>query len=369
MQEHTRISRPMAPHNERKSSDVKTTLPRRETLLLAATLAGCLLVAGSAAWAQQVPPAAAGKPPAAAQKSKGADGDAGLRQRVEQLEEQLVDLQVVIGTLESLARSGGTGASGSQPYRAPAASGDSGDGRIDALETQIRALTQQVDQLSGKAPSTVASDMPWTSGPAAAPPPVTSNQFGSTTVNSTQADEIGGLIESDTGLPDNPTRPMPPSGNATERVSPAAAALPPAVGQIAALDPPATGDNPKQDYERAYGYLLQRDYGAAQAGFTGFLKQYPKDSLVPNALYWLGETHYVQKNFGDAAEAFDIVTQAYGSSSKAPDSQLKRGMSLAQLGKKQEACSVLGQVSTKFASAPPHVKSKADGERQRIGCP
>jgi tol-pal system protein YbgF len=347
---------------------VKTTLPRIEKSTLAGALAGCLLAASSSAWAQQAPPAAAGKPSATAQKQKGSDGDAGLRQRVEQLEEQLVDLQVVIGTLESLARSGGSSASASQPYRAPA--GDGSDGRIDALETQIRALTQQVDQLSGKAPNAAVSDTPWNSGPAAAPAPapVTSSQFGSTTVNSSKADEIGGLIESDTGLPDNPARPLPAPGNATERLSPAPAPLPPVPGQVAALDPAAAG-SPKQDYERAYGYLLQQDYGAAQAGFTDFLKQYPKDSLVPNALYWLGETHYVQKNFGDAAEAFDIVTQAYGSSSKAPDSQLKRGMSLAQLGKKQEACSVLGQVATKFASAPPHVKSKADGERQRIGCP
>src|SRR5690349_8497881 len=38
---------------------------------------------------------------------QGGGGDVGLRDRVEQLEGQLVDLQVVIGTLESLARTGG----------------------------------------------------------------------------------------------------------------------------------------------------------------------------------------------------------------------------------------------------------------------
>ena len=38
-------------------------------------------------------------------------------------------------------------------------------------------------------------------------------------------------------------------------------------------------------------------------------------------------------------------------------------------GKKPDACGVLGQLSGKYPSAPPHLKSKADSERQRIGCP
>lgn len=334
-------------------------MSQQQRRALVGALAACLLAAGTSAWSQQAPqPAPQGKPAATgtAQKQKGSDGDAGLRQRVEQLEEQLVDLQVVIGTLESLARSGGAMASAPPAYRAPDSSG--GDGRVEALETQIRALTSQVEQLSGQPNRSAGTPPPVT------PPNVTTSEFGSTTVNSSKADEIGGLLDDGSGMPNNPARPMPAPSAATERLSPSADG---STGQVAAVDPAA--GNPKQDYERAYGYLLQQDYGAAQAGFTDFLKQYPKDSLVPNALYWLGETHYVRKNFADASEAFDIVTQAYGSSSKAPDSQLKRGMSLAQLGRKQEACTVLSQVATKFPSAPPHVKSKADGERQRAGCP
>ncbi|MGE0024918.1 MAG: tetratricopeptide repeat protein, partial [Hyphomicrobium sp.] len=76
-----------------------------------------------------------------------------------------------------------------------------------------------------------------------------------------------------------------------------------------------------------------------------------------------------QRNFADAAEAFDLVVSSYAKSSKAPDAQLKRGMALAQLGKRQEACTVLRGVGGKFPSAPAQLKAKADGERQRIGCP
>jgi tol-pal system protein YbgF len=133
--------------------------------------------------------------------------------------------------------------------------------------------------------------------------------------------------------------------------------------------PGASSANPKQLYETAYGYLLQQDYSAAQAGFADFLKRFPKDSLAPNALYWLGETHYVQRNYADAAEAFDLVTGSFGSSTKAPDAQLKRGMALAQLGKKQDACAAFRELGARFPNAPPHVKSKAESELQRTGCP
>jgi tol-pal system protein YbgF len=304
----------------------------------------------SAALAQNAPNAApqGGAPSAKAKPAAGGDND--LRRRVEQLEEQLVDLQVVIGTLESLARSGGGAAAPRVSAPAGLSAGD--NARIDSLEVQIRALTSQIEQLqSGRSTGAVTTP----------PPP---SQFGSTTVNAGQGDPIGGLLAEDEAANAPPVN---------QRISPAAppageadAGLPAPRG-MAAVDPAATGD-PKQAYERALGLLLQQNYGAAQVGFTDFLKAYPRDSLVPNALYWLGETHYAQRNYADAAEAFDLVMQGYGNSPKAADSMLKRGMALAVLGKKPEACGVLGQLPAKYPSAPAHLKSKADSERQRIGC-
>jgi tol-pal system protein YbgF len=250
-------------------------------------------------------------------------------------------MQVVIGTLESLARSGG--AAPSPRVVAPVGGGGADAARIDALDMQVRALTSQIEQLQSGRGSVGAAPPAYSAAPAQPPAPST---FGSTTVNAGEGDPIGGLI-------------------AQDQQAPAPAQAPPTV---AATDPAATGD-PKQAYERAYGFLLQQEYGAAQAGFIDFLKVYPRDSLVPNALYWLGETHYVQRNYADAAEAFDLVTQGYGNSPKAADSMLKRGMALAALGKTQDACGVLRQMPGKYPSAPAHLKSKADSERQRIGCP
>lgn len=342
-----------------------------------------LLAAPMAAGAQGVEseqlPAVKGAAKAPSQKGSsgaGAGGDsAGLRQRVEQLEGQIVDLQVVIGTLESLARTGG--AQQPAPIRSEAG-GSLGSGdhaRLDTIETQIRALTAQVEALANEMRAQGGVQRRSDAGaPDAAPgfggeADFETGRFGSTTVTS---DDHGfappggapGAPQPPMGQPPAVQQPMAPSTYGSESLPPP----PGSGGQVAAADPMA-GGSAKEVYETAYGYLLQQDYASAQSGFRNFLKIYPQDPLAPNALYWLGESHYVQRNYADAAEAFDLVVQAYASSGKAPDAQLKRGMSLAALGKRQDACTALRAVSSKFPSAPPLLKSKADSERQRIGCP
>ena len=89
-----------------------------------------LALCGSPALAQQPPqgppakapsgPGPAPKVPAAAAPAPAAGNEAALRQRIEQLEEQLVDLQVVVGTLEVAgARRDRTGARGRASLAGP----------------------------------------------------------------------------------------------------------------------------------------------------------------------------------------------------------------------------------------------------------
>jgi tol-pal system protein YbgF len=282
-------------------------------------------------------------PAAKAESSEPArGGEAGLRQRVEQLEEQLVDLQVVIGTLESLAKTGGGGTAspaGRQGNPAFATSPDAA--RLDSMETQIRALTAQVEQLtdqlrSGGARSGVA--------PVGRPPagaPITG--FGSTVVQPGDTSQPAPQVAA-APLPRNPEPPPAPSG------------------------PPADPAGAKPLYEQAYGYLLQQDYGAAEAAFQDFLQKYPSDSLAGNAQYWLGESYFVRGNYKTAANAFLKGYQQYGRSVKAPDSLLKLAMSLDRLGQKDAACSSFNELSTRFPQAPTHVRTRADSERRRLGC-
>ena len=282
-------------------------------------------------------------------------GDAGLRKRVEQLEEQLVDMQVVIGTLQSLARSGASASSAPVTRNSASAYyGGAESGRLNALETQIRALTAQMEQIAQQVRALGAQPRRSDAGGALSERsglalPTGTASFGSTTITAGSGDAIGGLLEGQSMHSDS------------------VAALPPGIadGQ-AGLNPPG---NPKQLYETAYGYLMQRDYGAAQAAFEDFLSRHPNDSLAGNAQYWLGEAYFVRGQYKAAASAFLKGYQNYSGNARAPDSLLKLAMSLDRLGQKDAACSSYAELSTKFPNAPQNVKMRAKSERQRVGCP
>lgn len=334
----------------------------KQTLTKLTLLAAAVLAVSAGAAQAQSPDGAKPAPPAAKAAAKAAAGAAatvpapaaegGLKARVESLEEQLVDMQVVVGTLESMAKPGGAS---SAPAFKSGVSGGADASRVEALETQVRSLASQVQQLtdqlrtqgSGQGGAQRRSE---TTGAALPAQAAAQPAFGSTTVTP-GGDAIGGLIAGD----------GPPATGTL-------GATPPPV-QTAALPPAGDGGDPKQQYETAYGYLLQRDYGAAEAAFDDFLKRFPSDSLAGNAQYWLGESHFVRGQYKAAAGAFLKGYQSYASGAKAPDSLLKLAMSLDRLGQKDAACSSFAELNTKFPAAPQSVKARAQSERQRVGCP
>lgn len=264
-----------------------------------------------------------------------------LRKRVEQLEGQLVDLQVIIGTLESLARSSGSAA----PVSGQSFSGGGEDSaRVAALETQVSALAAQIERLSGGGGA--ASDTTTFSPQSSEAVP----GFGSTTINTDPGAGSGEeTFGSSFGLPGS--EPVASSDLTASLAAPSA----------------SLGD-PKQDYERAYGYLLQQKYDEAQAGFEGFLAAHPRHELAGNAQYWLGEVHFVRGDFKAAAQAFLDGYQNHGRSSKAADSLLKLAVSLDRLGQSRAACDSFSELLTRFPNAATYITERATQERQRIGC-
>jgi tol-pal system protein YbgF len=316
-------------------------------------------------------------PKAAAPRDGAQTSDSALRQRIEQLEEQLVDMQVVVGTLESLARGApapmGAAASGGRPNAGAAAALNAADaGRLDGLETQIQALAAQLENLQeqvravlGRSGAVAPSSSLASAEPIAKPgrpgdgaaPPAGRTGFGAVKVSpgtGAQRDDIDQLLSAPGA--GAPALAGVPAGGASATAAPTVAALPDA--DVA----------PKQLYETAYGYLLQRDYGAAEAAFEDFLQRFPNDPLAGNAQYWLGESLYVRGQYRSAAGAFLKGYQTYGRNAKAPESLLRLAMSLQRLGQKDAACSSFNELASKYPSAPPHVKTSAQAERQKAGC-
>lgn len=125
---------------------------------------------------------------------------------------------------------------------------------------------------------------------------------------------------------------------------------------------------PEMQYEFAIDLMKRGQYDKARAAFQEFLQVHPKNALAGNAQYWLGETYYAQNDYKRAGDAFLTGYTTYASSSKAPDSLLKLGMSLAALDNKDAACTVWGELGSKFPQASPSVVARAKLERQKAGC-
>ena len=283
--------------------------------------------------------------------SSASSSTAALRSRVRQLEGQVLDMQVMIGTLQTLARSGG-GASRSGGVALSSGGADSA--RIRSLETQVQALTAMVERLSRQVRNGSRSDagsdrkfagtggdvrtVPLDDFRRSSAPSDSISGFGATTVTP-GGDSIGRYLDQ------NSTGP----GERSTRIARA-------------------GGDPKQLYETAYGYLLQQNFKNAQTAFSEFLDLYPNDPLAGNAQYWLGETYYVRRKYRSAANAFLKGYQNYAKSNKAPDNLLKLSMSLDRLGQKDAACSSYLELQEKFPRAPAHVRNKARSEIRRLGC-
>jgi tol-pal system protein YbgF len=290
--------------------------------------------------------------------------ESGLRQRVEQLEEQLGDMQVALGTLESLAK--GAVAPSAQTSRAPAlaAATDSASARLDAIETQIGALTAQLEQLADQVRALSRRSGSLEPGPLGTPRDVAAEP-------SPPHPQVGGFTaEARSEAPAWGSSSVSPSTGSSDQIGRLLTGPPSASsGQTSAT--PLTDQvapTAKQLYEAGFGQLLQHDYGAAEQSFDEFLKRFPNDGLAGSAQYWQGESYYARGQYRAAANAFLKGYQTYSHSPKAPDSLLKLAMSLERLGQKEAACSSHAEFAAKFPGASAELKARSQAERQRIGC-
>jgi tol-pal system protein YbgF len=97
-------------------------------------------------------------------------------------------------------------------------------------------------------------------------------------------------------------------------------------------------------YSDAFAALKAQRYDAAVKGFNLYLAKYPQGPRADNATYWLGESHYVSKDFDSALKAFQAVGQQFPDSRKAPDALLKVGYCQYELKAFKNARGTLNKV-------------------------
>jgi tol-pal system protein YbgF len=102
-------------------------------------------------------------------------------------------------------------------------------------------------------------------------------------------------------------------------------------------------------YSQAFDALKAGNYTVAISGFQDFLNQYPSSALAPNAEYWLGEAHYVNRDFSSAETAFQAVLDKWPGSGKAADAMLDLGNTQLAQGKAAKGRATLHAVVSQFS--------------------
>ncbi len=295
-----------------------------------------------------------------------------LADRVERLQRELAELQQSVyngapppaGTAAAADTAGNLDASQEVRIQQLQDQMSGLTGQIEELGYQVVRLQERVDSLAnamgemmrGGAPATAGAatgePMVQESGAAAGEAPAT-GQTAAAPEHTFQGQIAAGTASDATGAA---------PGEAPQSLTPPQSAAAPA----GAYDLP--GNTPDEQYQYAFGLLRQANYPEAEQALKTFIERNPASPLAGNAQYWLGETYYVRGDYQSAAVAFAEGYQKYPDSGKAPDNLLKLGMSLGEIGAKDDACTAFSQLAKQFPGAPANIKERAERERKRIGC-
>ena len=125
---------------------------------------------------------------------------------------------------------------------------------------------------------------------------------------------------------------------------------------------------PEEQFRYAFEFLNKNDYPQAEKALRTFTDLHPTHPLSGNAFFWLGQINFVGKDYAKSAVDFASSYQKFPDGTKAPDSLVKLGVSLANLGKKDDACVAFKQFNTQYPSAASALKQNAAAESGRLGC-
>jgi tol-pal system protein YbgF len=124
----------------------------------------------------------------------------------------------------------------------------------------------------------------------------------------------------------------------------------------------ATG-SPDAEYQAAFTLLKDGKYDEAATALRDFVARNPEHELAPNAMYWLGEAHYVRRDYPAALAAFEGLLKDYPGTRKAPDALLKAGYCQDELNRPSAARAALTRVVQEFPDTPAAAEARARLER------
>ena len=125
---------------------------------------------------------------------------------------------------------------------------------------------------------------------------------------------------------------------------------------------------PVEQYEFAVSFMKIGDYETAEFALREFIDKNKDHDLAGSAQYWYGETFRIRQLYSDAATAYLDGYQNYPKSKKAPDNLLKLGITMVQLGEKDQGCKMILGIKKEYPKANKSVLQKAQYEQKKFKC-
>ena len=126
--------------------------------------------------------------------------------------------------------------------------------------------------------------------------------------------------------------------------------------------------SPDKQYEFATSFLKNGDYPTAERAFREFVLSNPDNELAAKAQYWYAETFRIRQLYTDAASAYLEGYQKYPKGEKAPINLLKLGVSMVQIGEKDQGCKMINGVEKQYPKANQSIIQKAKYESKKFEC-
>ena len=106
--------------------------------------------------------------------------------------------------------------------------------------------------------------------------------------------------------------------------------------------------SPEELYQAAYNDFLRGSFDLALLGFRQYVEAHPAAELADNALYWIGECYFSQRNFRQAIQEFSQVQTRYPGSERMASVLLRKGIAHLNLGESSQAMILLSDVVGRY---------------------
>ncbi|NPA53506.1 MAG: tetratricopeptide repeat protein [Aquificae bacterium] len=112
-------------------------------------------------------------------------------------------------------------------------------------------------------------------------------------------------------------------------------------------------ENPVDLYKKALDAYYKGKIEEARRYFKEFTEKYKNHELYDNALFWIGQTYYVEGNYTEAIKAWDLLIAGCESGeivecNKYPMAMLKKAYAYMKMGNIEDAKRIFREIISKF---------------------